>query len=193
MVPHRDTLLVTGTDDVPGLDAMAAMTEALLDEPRAITGIPVCLLDDDEWAPFVPEPDHPLHARYAALRVGTLAGEYGRQKHLLERLHERRGEDVFVASYEGRMSEDGSEVVSFCTWTRDLISLLPRADRILFVDLDEPEDRRVVPASWDRVAALVGELMEAVEIYPPRIRVERFPTAEQLAALREISEQTPGS
>lgn len=185
MVANRDTLIVTGTDDIAGLEAMAVMTETLLDEPRAITGIPVCLLDDDAWAPFVPEPDHPLCTRFAALRVATLAGEYGRQKQLLDALHEKRGEDVFVASYQGRIAEDGSEVMSFCAWTREVTTLLPRTDRILFVDPEAPEEKRVVPATWEQAEALVGELMKPVETYPPRYRVEAFPTEEQLATLRE--------
>ena len=185
MVAHRDTLIVTGTDDVQGLTAMAMMTESLLEEPRAISGIPVCLLDDDTWAPFVPEPDHPLFARFAALRVGTLATEYGRQKQLLEALHDKRGEDLFVATYEGRMSENEREVLSYCAWTRDVVTLLPHTDRILFVDLGGPQDRRAVPAAWHRAAEVVGDLLHPVDIYPPRYRVAGFPNPEQLDALRK--------
>jgi hypothetical protein len=185
MVAHRVTLIVTGTGDVQGLDVMAIMTEALLEEPRSISGIPVCLLDDDTWVPFLPEPDQRVSSRYAALRVGTLAAEYGRQKELLQGLHEKRGEDVFVASYEGRISDDGREVLSYCAWTRDVVTLLPRADRILFVDLEEAEERRVVPVRWERAEEIVGDLMKPVDIYPPRYRVEAFPTPEQLAALRK--------
>lgn len=184
MVAHRDTLIVTGTGDPQGLEAMAMMTEVILDEPRSISGIPVCLLDDDTWAPFVPEPGDPAFVRFAALRVGTLASEYGRQKQMLDGLHEKRGEDLFVASYEGRISDDGREVFSYCAWTREVVSLLPRTDRILFVDLEQPEDRRVVPARWEQAAEIVGDLMQPVDTYPPRYRVDGFPTPEQLEALR---------
>ncbi|HSN97068.1 MAG TPA: hypothetical protein VLS89_02185 [Candidatus Nanopelagicales bacterium] len=183
MVANRDTLIITGTDDIAGLEAMAVVTEAILEEPRAITGIPVCLLDDDTWAPFIPEPDHPLHTRFAALRVATLASEYGRQKQLLDALHEKQGADLFVPTYQAHTTEEG-DVLTFCAWTRGITSLLPHADRIGFVDPDAPEGHQVVPATWERAVDIVGDLMTPVDTYPPRFRVQAFPTEEQLAALR---------
>ena len=36
---------------------------------------------------------------------------------------------------------------------------------------------------WEKVVEVVGDLMEAVDIYPPRFRVRAFPSEEQLAAM----------
>ncbi|AKT38726.1 hypothetical protein [Chondromyces crocatus] len=185
MVAHRDTLIITGTDDIAGLDAMAAMTESVMETPRAITCIPVCLLDDDTWVPFVPEPDHPLYPRYTALRVATLNSEYLRQKQLLDALHEKREESVVVASYQARVNDEGDDVVTYCALQPGKPTLLPRTGHVLFVEPDAPEDAEMLCCPWEHVAEVLGDALEAVETYPPRYRVEAFPDAERLAALKK--------
>jgi hypothetical protein len=36
---------------------------------------------------------------------------------------------------------------------------------------------------WEKVVKVVGDLMEAVNIYPPRFRVREYPSETQLAAM----------
>jgi hypothetical protein len=36
---------------------------------------------------------------------------------------------------------------------------------------------------WQKVMDVAGDLMEAVDIYPPRYRVREFPSEKQLAAM----------
>ena len=36
---------------------------------------------------------------------------------------------------------------------------------------------------WDKVAEIAGDMMEAIDIYPPRFRVREFPTEQQLASM----------
>src|SRR5690606_25249965 len=178
MTPNRDHLLVAGSDDPPALEAMAAITRDLMQEPRFDTSIPLCLVDD-VYAPFVPERGHPLHAVYAELRVMQLADEYAQQKLLLERQHERDGIDLFVASFTGLDGDDTA--FSYCVWTKDVATLLPRAERIALFD---PEQGAPVVAPWEVVAEIAGDLMQPVARYPPRYRVETFPDAAALSAVR---------
>ncbi|EYF02229.1 DUF1444 family protein [Chondromyces apiculatus] len=185
MVAHRDALIVTGTDDIQGLDVLAALTESYMEDNRAITTIPVCLLDDDTWAPFIPEQGHPLHARFAALRIATLTSEYERQKHLLDALHKEQGNPIFVASHKTRIRDDDDEMRSYCAWTRGVSTLLPHADDLVLVDPDAPEDTRTLLCPWSRATELLGDRMIPVDLYPPRYRVDTFPTDAELAALRK--------
>lgn len=182
--PNRDHLLVAGSDDATALEAMAQITRELMGAPRFDTSIPLVLVDDT-FHPFVPEPTHPLHALYAELRVMQLAEEYAAQKQLLERQHERDGVGLFVASYTGLGPEGGGPAFGYCVWTKDVATLLPRAEKIALFDPDE--EAEPVMAPWEVVADLAGDLMAPVDVYPPRYRVDAFPDAAAMAAVRARS------
>lgn len=184
MVPSRDALLVTGADDVEGLGVLASVTEKLLEQPRPLSGIPVWL-DDDGWRPFLPDDEHPHAQAFARLRVGSILRDYAEQKSLLDTLHERDGIDLFVASYTAVQHRHTGRVASFCAWTRGVDALLPRTDDVVLTDPDETDEaRRFLRVPWTELTAVAGAKMEALDLYPPRWRVTRFPDAAELEALR---------
>ena len=111
-------------------------------------------------------------------------GDYGDQKPLLEQLYQQQGDDVFVASCSGISGGDIAGSASYCVWAKGVVSLLPKTDKIAFM---EGEGLQPAIVDWDQASAVVGDLMELQEIYPVRYRVEGFPTSEQLAALAETS------
>ncbi|MGA2257188.1 MAG: hypothetical protein ABSG53_21245 [Thermoguttaceae bacterium] len=41
-------------------------------------------------------------------------------------------------------------------------------------------------AEWEKVVDVAGDLMEPLDIYPPRFRVRGFPSDEQLAAMGNV-------
>ena len=90
MVPNRDTLIITGSDDLSGLTIMAARAKQALQEPRPISMFAFRLVDDD-WTEWRPAADHPLHQQFALLRLQSLGQQYAEQKELLERTINRRG------------------------------------------------------------------------------------------------------
>lgn len=183
MVPNRDHLIVTGTDNPVGLEKMAELTEAASSEPRFMSGVPV-KLEWDRWAPWIPERDHPLFSRFEMLRVRTLGRDYMEQKELLERLLHNLGDDTCVASYSATRQESG-EMVSHCVWPEGVRTLLPRTDRVLFFSPKESEDQQIVAvADWERVIEVVGELMVPRDEIPERYLVRAFPSAVQLEAIR---------
>jgi ribosomal protein S30 len=184
MVPNRDTLIVTGADDPGGLGLMAKITEAALEEPRPISGIPVWL-DEDTWRPFVPDEDHPMFVPFGRLRVMSLASDYSAQKQLLDALHGKSDEDLFVASFTVIEHTESGQLSSYCTWTRDVTTLLPHTDLVVLVDPDAPDEPVLARVDWADVARVVGSRMEQVEMYPPRYRVNSFPTAEEIAELKK--------
>jgi hypothetical protein len=185
MLPNRDTLLLTGSEDEAGLAYLVERVRAAMEQPRFLTGV-AFRLADDFLEPFLPEAGHPQHQPLHLLRVQSLARDYGEQQELLAALHEKTGENVFVASYSALQNKEDGRVHSYCVWSEDVDSLLPETDQVFFIkqgDGDKPE--MVSGADWDKVREVVGDLMEPQETYPERYLVREFPTAEQLAQLGE--------
>ncbi len=179
MIPNRNTLIVTGSDDREGQARMVELTRDALKKPRPMTGIPV-RLERDRWVPFLP----PQLSAFKRLRLETLAREYDEQKQLLEARHTRSGEDVFVAEYMWGEWRATGEPASFSTWSEGVVALLPQTEHVALM---RPDQRKgwsgmgVFP--WERVAAVAGGLMRAQGLYPERYRVEEFPSADQLEKL----------
>lgn len=187
VVANRDTLLITGRDDEGGLGMLAAIAEKALDDPRPLCGIPV-IMHGDEWATWAPEPDHPLAQKFRLLEVKTMSGEYADQQRLLQEWNEKRGEDVFVASYSGMQSPAG-EVTSFCVWSEGVDSLLPQAHKVM---LFRPETEQTIAGDWEIVRRVAGGLLQpAPDLYPPRYRAREFPSEAQLQEIQAAAE--PGT
>ncbi len=98
MAPGREMLIVAGSEDTPGLEAMVALTKKAFEQPRTVSGVAL-RLDGDEWVSWMPEAAHPLYDEFRGLRIRSYGQDYAEQKELLDQLHEKTGEDVFVASY----------------------------------------------------------------------------------------------
>ena len=178
MAPGREMLIVAGAEDTRGLEAMVALAKKAFEQPRAVSGVALRLVGD-EWVPWMPEAAHPLYDEFRGLRMKSFGQDYAEQKGLLDELHEKTGEDVFVASYSVVQQKETGHRVSFCMWTKGLPSLLPQTERIVLGG----EDQEPVMARWERVVEIAGDLMTPMGIYPERYRVEGFPTTEQLAAM----------
>jgi hypothetical protein len=177
MVPNRENLIVVGSEDVAGLAGMVKLAAKAMTEPRPISGIAL-RLNGDDWVPWMPPPSHPSFSGFRQLQLQSLGQDYAHQKDILDKLHEKQGEDVFVATFSAIQSPDG-RLLSYATWVADVDSLLPKTDTLVMGRLG------VMPvmAEWEKVVDAAGDLMEAVDIYPPRFRVRSFPSESQLAAM----------
>ncbi len=182
MVPNRENLIVVGSEDAKGLAGMAKLAAQAMKEARPISGIAL-RLDGDEWTPWMPPQSHPSYKEFQELRLQTFRQDYAQQKEMLDKLHEKSGEDVFVASFGAIKRPDG-KIFSYGTWTETTNTLLPKTDAVVLGRLGgEPQ-----MVEWDRAVEVVGDLMEAVDIYPPRWRVTEFPTKKQLKAMGNMLE-----
>lgn len=170
----RNCLLITGADDVDGLGMMAEIVEKKAGEPRPLCSVPVQLIGD-EWQTWLPPADHPHYDKFRLLEIQYLSGEYAIQKELLDKLHEKEGEDVFVATFSAIKRTDG-KLLSYATWSQGVPTWLPRTDLVALV-VAEPNRMGLVP--WERVQAVVGHMFEPLDCYPPRWLVTDFPTPEQ--------------
>jgi uncharacterized protein YtpQ (UPF0354 family) len=178
MAPGREMLIVTGAEDAAGLEAMVTLAQKAFQQPRTVSGIAL-RLDGDEWVSWMPAAGHPLFGEFQLLRLRSKGQDYAEQKELLDKLHEKTGENVFVPSFSVMQHKDTGERVNYCVWTAGAVSLLPRTERVIFGG----EGLEAVMAPWEKVAAVIGDLMTPTDMYPERFRVETFPTAEQLAAM----------
>ena len=185
MAPGREMLIVAGSEDTPGLEAMIALAKKAFEQPRTVSGVALRLVGD-EWESWMPEADHPLFDEFRKIRMLSSGQDYSEQKELLDRLHEKTGEDVFVASYSVMQHKDTGHQLSYCVWTKDTVSLLPQTEWIVLGG----EGQAPIMAPWEKVVEIAGDLITPMGIYPERYRVEGFPTAEQLAAMGNELEET---
>lgn len=183
MVPNRDTLLVTGSEDARGLEIMAKIAEESTQKPRPISTIAL-RLEGDEWMPWLPPSSFAVYDKFHELRLQTLGMEYNDQKGMLDEIHNVTGEDVFVAQFSAIGKKNTCRVTSYCVWSEGVDTLLPQTDSIFFFRPgSEKEGELVAGGSWEHVQQVVGDLMEPAGFYPERYRVRSFPTSEQLAAI----------
>ncbi len=183
LVPNRDKLLITGSDDAHGLLTIATLGAEALNQPRFLSGIPVRLAGD-EWVQFFPAADQPAYSRFRLLRAHSIGRDYANQGEALKAQYEKTDEDVFISQFAIMRKEATEEVMSYTVWSGDIESLLPEADVVYFVRMKNETDAEIVAdAPWERVRQVVGDLMTPQGFYPERYRVSAFPDAERLAAL----------
>jgi hypothetical protein len=134
---------------------------------------------DGEWVDWHPPVNHVLYPKFQEMRARYLQGEYFEQKTLMEKLHEVQGEYApFVASYSVLQKKDSEEILSYAVWGEGVDTLLPEADRVVFM---QAPDKNVGFVPWSRVREVMGAEMEEVpDLYPKRFRVREYPTPEQI-------------
>lgn len=189
MIPARDTLLITGSDDVDGLKVMLDLARRHLQEdPRPLSGIPLRLVEDD-WEDWCPPADHPLRTDCDWLAQEFLGGLYADQRELLNAIHEKEGLGVFVASFSALENQKTGERMSYCVWGEGVDAMLPQTQFIMLpseADLDGGESTRI-GGPWAQVREVVGDLMQPVpDLYPPRWRVREFPSQQQLQMIGQL-------
>lgn len=183
MVPNRDTLVVTGSDDPEGLEIMAKIAKESFDKPRPISTVAL-RLEGDDWMPWLPSEESPLFADFHELRLRTIGAEYNDQKELLDAVHEQSGEDLFVASFSALQNKETGRVTSYSVWSEGVDCLLPQTDAVMFFRPNAPDEGKIVAGgAWEQVRQVVGDLMEPMGLYPERYRVKEFPSEGQLARI----------
>lgn len=179
-LPQRDHLLVTGSNDRAGLEAVADLVSERLSLPRSNTGRG-WRLTKQGLVPFIPGPNDEV---LGVLRAEALASNANEQKKALDEKFEKEGTDIFVGTTLFTDDDDGKQT-SYCVWTKGAVTLMPKADFVVFVDLDEPEPDRVVAAGlWDDVMKKVGGKVSLEQGYwPVRYKVTTFPDARTIKAI----------
>lgn len=185
MIPTNDVLLVAGDRDEPALRQMVELSFQAQETGRAVSS-QILTYQDQRIVPFVSS-DEELLARLATLDHLLLQGAYHAQKELLDKIHEERSEDVFVATFMlYELADSGGRTFSMCSWTQTIDSLLPKTDRVALVQLGADGVSHTRLVEWAEIMATVGGLLEQVSLYPPRYRTLGFPSPEQLARMNVL-------
>jgi hypothetical protein len=70
-------------------------------------------------------------------------------------------------------------------WSKGVVTLLPRSERVVFFDDDQPETHKAVAdVDWAIVMLHCAPLLKDAGYTPARYLVESFPTAVQLEAMK---------
>ncbi|TBU97562.1 DUF1444 domain-containing protein [Phytopseudomonas dryadis] len=186
MLPTRDVLLVSGDRDEAGLGHMLDLSHEAVNDGRCVSAL---LYTYENSSITTYEPEQAAHRqRRDDLRRLIEYGNYGMQKQFLEKIHARNGHDIFVASYLlYELEADSGRTFSMCTWTRDVDTSLPHADRLVLVMPRNEEEADTLVVGWEEAISVLGELLEPEhDMFPPRLLTRGFPSAEQLARLTPL-------
>jgi len=182
-LPNRNSLLVTGSEDHAGIQAMLKHAEEIVrTKPRPMNPAPLTLRDGEIADFSVAENSRIFNDVERAKKVSELF-YYQQQTETLVKLYEQKGKDLFVANYALNQLETGG-YESICVWSKTVPTLLPKTDFVAFFDPTRPESKRKLGrAKWDDVMRIAGDLILDTEMFPGRFYVSKFPTDEQLAAV----------
>ena len=125
MAPGREMLIVAGSEDDagpgsdgrPGKEGVRAAADGFGRGPAA--GRRRVGAVDAGGRPS------PLQ-RVPGLADAVYGQDYAEQKELLDQLHEKTGEDIFVASYSVMQHKDTGHRISYCVWTEGTFRFCPK-------------------------------------------------------------------
>lgn len=182
MTPTNDVLLVAGDKDEQALRQMVELSFEAVEKGRVVSSQIHCF-QDQRIVPFI-STDDALLARLATLEHHLLLGAYESQKELLDRIHDERQEDLFVATFMlYKMADSNDQTFSMCAWTQSIDGLLPKTDRVALVQLQDDGTSNTRLVEWNELVSKAGQWLEPLGVYPPRYRTRGFPSQEQLAQL----------
>jgi hypothetical protein len=183
--PNWNHLIVTGSEDLEGLaGGLLFAMKVLAEEAKPITALPL-VRRGGQWVDFDLPKSHVLEPLLRKTRVLELKEIYPEQARLIEKTHEKDGTDIYIAKYNASHNERTDQHDSYAVWSKGVVTLLPRVERVVFFDNNRPERQKVVAeADWAIVALHCTPLMKDAGYTPPRYLVEGFPTTEQLEAMK---------
>ena len=175
LVPDRDCLVVTGSDDADGLKQIAATGHVRIEEAsRLISGTPL-ILRGNTWEEFHP----PDQTRVAFAHLARLydAINYGTQTSFLRGQNGAHGDNLLVA--EVQVFKTGPDRYETFTCLPSFgQTLLPKVDQVVLYDV-QMETTQMTP--WANLFRVLGSKMTPAQRHPVRYRVESFPSpAERL-------------
>lgn len=194
LLPERNAFYVTGSANMAGVTTLLDLAQTARQRPHFCSSM-LLQWAGGRWSEFHFDQRSAAGGRQRNISLEQLNVDYGFQKELLDRHHQLRGLDIFVAPLMIFQKED-DEFVSFAALPSAVIgTLLPVADRLSFVkqvfDPRTGEPRQgasdIVDLAWSEAMEIVGHLFEPVDhLYPPRLRAQGFPDADAWARLKAL-------
>lgn len=184
MVPTRECLLITGDKDEAGLAFLMALAKDRMEQTSRHLSPEMFRLEGSEWTSWQPEGSNLNVLR--TMRLSHRSGDYDAQKEALCRLFEKKGNDVFVASFQAVKSASG-EVLTYSTLSFRLPTVLPQSELVALVDpeaVGKDSNHQPFVVKWETLAEELGADLVKLPYVLPRYSVLFDPTPDQIARLR---------
>lgn len=177
LVPSRDRLVVTGSNNVEGLAQMAAIGQVCLEESGYPVSAQPLVWEHDSWTPY--EPPEEVKPAFVHLAQAFEVDRYRAQSGVLALKYRNAEDGIGIA--EVRLFPVGGRYETYTIWRSDRPTLLPKADRIA---LNDRVGGTLEIADWADMSRVLGDRLVPLQHNPIRFRVDQFPTREELHAMR---------
>jgi hypothetical protein len=182
-LPNRNSLLVTGSENPDGIQAMLKHAEEIVKTKSRPMNPARLILKDGEVADFSVTENSPIFSDVERAKKISALIYYQQQTENLMKLYEQKGKDLFVAKYTLQQRETGG-YASYSVWSKTVPTLLPKTDLIAFFDPTKPESQRMLGlAKWEDVMRIAGDLFLDTQMFPARFYVSKSPSDEQLSGV----------
>ncbi len=178
LVPDRDSLIVTGSEDTKGLLQMAAIGHVQLEEGHQIVSGRPLVREGEEWKVF--QPPEQARAGFIHLAQAYDVSVYHAQAAALRSQHRADKVPLTASDLQLFRSAEAGAYESITLWRSGAPTLLPQADRVALLD----EARKIVHlAKWEQLYRTLGGRMKRTDLTPPSYRVGHFPTPDEIQAM----------
>ncbi|QDU96062.1 DUF1444 family protein [Lignipirellula cremea] len=186
MLPNRETLAITGSQDEEGLGLLVELAGEATLNGRLIAEL-AFTLEEGQWTAWLPHVDSPLYHHFKRLQVRYFDRNYREQLDLFRQLAEQSGATRNAARFEFRLDQESQSLTSYCLWIEGAEQWLPEVDEVVFVGMVDGQPQVRGRCAWQRLEAgleaVLAGLAEPQECYPPRLRTLGYPTEEQFETL----------
>ncbi len=196
VVPGRNVFYLTGAANRPGLARLLDLAGQASEQAHFCSSS-LLQWNGQHWTEIGSLGDEALDLRRREITQHQLAADYNAQKQLLDECHQKRGQDIFVASLMLFRARNSSETISVATVASGVTgTLVPQAERLAFMrQIIDPSTGRAqqkpadtAQVAWSSAMNIVGHLFEPVPyLYPPRLRALGFPDADEWTKLKAAS------
>jgi hypothetical protein len=195
LAPTRNLFYLTGSASELGLRKLVDIAQQAGQMPHFCSST-LLQWDGHRWIAFDIGGSGDVAKRQREIVQFQLAADYDAQKQLLDRLHQKRGQDIFVANLMMFRRKDSSESFSVASLGSGTTgTLLPHADRLSFgKQIIDPKaglatkTQEMADVAWSDAMEIAGHLFEPVAyLHPPRLRALGFPDAELWARLKAVA------
>ncbi|WP_163991696.1 DUF1444 domain-containing protein [Pyxidicoccus caerfyrddinensis] len=181
ILPERSTVFIAGDANPATVARLCESGEREYEAAsRRLTPALYTVDDAGRVVPYVRPGNDALAQRVRLAHVRLALSEYAAQKESLDKLHEATHVDVFVANLSAVARKKDERPVTWCIWSRDVDTLLPRSDVVAM----NPGNQDVFMVPWEDVERLApGCITPVPESWPPRHRTHSWPAPDVLARL----------
>lgn len=179
VLPTPLVVVLTGEDDLDGLELALAACDAAMDQPRRGTLRPV-VLGARSWEPWMPPDGHPLAIRVQRLCHLDHAWQAAGQAELLGALYQRQMFQVELPAVQVLETASG-QTLTRCVWS-GRPAMLAEVDQVVLAERTAG-GARISVADWPSLGALFGaEWRPEPGLWPLRRRTPKDAMARVQAA-----------